>query len=407
MMHVLRRLCTLLVIVLAIPASAILWLTPLSTGYVSLDSSGLWPYTAALEAHGADPVDFVVDAFSDRDVVIVGESHRVAQDALFVQELLPEIYHRAGVRHLLIEFGRVTDQPLVDHLLKAPFFDRAGARRVLENIELSWLYEEYLGVIEAAWKLNSGLPNGASPFSVVLGTPHPDDPAGKDASMAAIAMRHVRAGHSLLVYCGTHHGFTRYRQPMPFEYFYLPNDRPGRMGNRLSSALGNRVAFIRLHAPCAKRWAFFVWPLYQKPMLLPFGGVIDRAHAALDRPVGFWTHLKPFSELTDSVSYYSLHRSPLKLSEFADGYIVLASMEQRVAVRPFPELDEAEQREVRSNGLFPERAWAKTDRAGFDESQWLPNISAFWVGAGTLAAFWFFRRSRKKNMAHAPESNRP
>ncbi len=398
-MHIVRRILTFVLVVVAVPVAVVLWYTPLGNGYVDLTPEELRRHAVALEEHGRPPLDFVVEAFADRDVVIVGESHRVAQDALFVQELIPAVYHRAGVRHLLIEFGVQSDQPMVDRLLSSSAFDRGSAQEVLVHLDLGWLYEEYLGVLEAAWKLNATLSQEAPRFRVLLGTPGERQAVGKDADMARLVLEQVAAGERVLVYCGSHHGFTRYRQPMPFEALYLPADRPGRMGNRLYAALGDRVAFVRLHAPCAKRWAFFAWPLYRRPLLLPFGGVIDRAHADLGEPVGFWTSVEPFAGLTDDVSYYALHREPLTLEQFADGYVVLAAMSERRAVRPFVGLDEEHARAVRANGLYPEKAWAKTDRAGYDEPQWWPNVRAFWVGAALVAAVWGLRRWRRRRKA--------
>ncbi len=398
-----KKLRTLLLktalVVAAIPIAAVSWHTPLSTGYSRPDPANLDRFVSALRAHGRPPVDYVVDLFRTRDAVIVGEAHRVAQDAAFIQDLIPEAGRRAGVRRLVIEFGMTASQAEADQVVTGVAFDRRLARKLLEDFDPLWLYEEYLGLYEAAWKFNRTLAPGEEPFRIVPGTPA-DAPGSKETVMAGLVLDNVREGRKVLVYCGSHHAFTRYRQPMPFE-FLLP--RPsGRMGNHLCEALGGRVAFVQLHAPAAKRWAFFAWNAYRKPFLFPFGGVIDRAHAALGSPVAFDTSLEPFASLQDSTSYYSLHRGTPRLSDFADGYVILAPLAERRSVRAFADLgsdDEIDylrrryagtpaaatvasadtlKHAVERDGLRPERNYALIDRAGFDETSWLPEVSLFW-----------------------------
>lgn len=416
---------------LALPLAVLLWNTPLSTGHTRLVETDLAPYVAALRAHGRPPAEYVVEQFGRRDVVILGEAHRVRQDVEFVQSLLPLVHARAGVRTLVIEFGSATSQKDADRLVRGEAFDRALARRLLGEFRDSlWLYEEYLGLYEAAWRLNRSLGPGEEPFRILLGSV-PRDVADKDASMAAEVLEEVEAGRKVLVYCGAHHGFTRYRQPIPFLSVWRTARGPGRMGNRLHAALGDRVAFVTLHAPFAKRWAFFAWPAYGEPMLSPFRGVLDQAQGALETPVAFDTSIEPLASLTDTTSYYSLHRGAVRLSDFADGYVILAPLAPRRAVRPIEDLDEADleivrrryqgtdldgrfadldalREFVREDGLMPEEAFALVDRAGLDEPSCLPEMSAFWPVAGLAVLAWAVRRWRRRRArGTSPDSGNP
>lgn len=412
-------------LLVAVPVGAVLWHTPWATGQRRMDEEELAPYVGALRAHGEPPLDHVVGRFASKDVVILGEAHRVRQDVLFVQDLIPRVYREAGVRRLLIEFGVGRSQEEADRVVRGVSFDRTAAKKLLFDYdEALWLYEEYLGLYEAAWRFNRTLGPDEEPFRILLANPGREDLGRKDALMAERVLEEVGRGEKVLVFCGSHHGFTRYRQPIPFESLLRPRPDKGRMGNRIHEALGDRVAFLRLHGPVFKRWGPFAPMVYRKCMLFPFGGVIDRAQVELGTPIAFETSLSPFASLEDRTSYYSLHRDGLTLSGFADGYVILAPLAERARVRPIDDLDEDDARCLRAkdpdepafeslaslrqlletDGLMPERAYDLIDRSGYDRPSYALPISLFWPAVAVGASIWIALRLWRRSRAHPPGS---
>lgn len=52
-----------------------------------------------LKSHWKTPEDYVIEKFSDHDIVFIGEYHRIKHDAELIQNLIPRLY-KIGVRNL-------------------------------------------------------------------------------------------------------------------------------------------------------------------------------------------------------------------------------------------------------------------------------------------------------------------
>jgi hypothetical protein len=130
----------------------------------------------------------------------------------------------------------------------------------------------------------------------------------------------------ILVYCGLHHGFTRYEQPEVrddgFAHRFMD-----RMGNILRRHHGQDAFLVMLHRPiwCGdpKSWKY----------CLPFDGVVDCAAVKDGRPVGFDVAGSPFADLAFAPSIYYAHGYPtLRFAEFVDGYIWTQPIESYAGV---------------------------------------------------------------------------
>jgi hypothetical protein len=226
--------------------------------------------SAWLEKHGEPPDRYVVGLFADHDVVFLGEQHRVRHDPLLVLALLPKVYE-AGVHVLGYEFGRREDQPLIDSLLASSEWDEGLAREIVFRQFVAWGYEEYVDVYRAAWALNRSLLDGAPRFRILGLNDSPDwsqirtqadreNPevmrrvwhGENEAMWAEPIVRAVRAGDKVLVYCGIHHAFTRYRQPMIRDGTFA-GFGDVRCGNHVWEALGDRVLTVYLRRGTAPR----------------------------------------------------------------------------------------------------------------------------------------------------------
>jgi hypothetical protein len=304
---------------------------------------------AWLAQHGKDPTTYVIDLFSEHDVVFLGENHRIKHDVLFVQSLLAPLYH-AGVRTLATEFGRREDQTLIDSLVLAPEFDEGLAREILFRNFVFWGYREYVDVYRAAWALNRGLPKGAPRFrvlgindspdwSVIKTQADRDNPdikkqvwrGGGESLWANVILDAVRSGEKVLVYCGIHHAFTQYRQPLVSKGEFKGFDSSLRCGNHVFAALGKRAVTVFLHAPWMEEGG------YDSPFRHPADGVIDALMLAIGpRPVGFDLHGGPFGALRVVHAVYRQGYDPFTLGTFCDGWVYTKPISEYEGVTPIP-----------------------------------------------------------------------
>jgi hypothetical protein len=301
---------------------------------------------AALLAHldelGLPPGDYILGKFEDHDVVLLGELHRIRHDPLFVQGLIPRLYNR-GIRVLGFEFVNTEDQSDVDRLLAGETYDEKLAIDILRRPGGIWPFQEYVDVLEAVWRLNSGLPPEAERFRLAGLAPRVDFEKlrfgtdeerseqrrrlslGDSVYAAVIEREALERGEKMLVYLGRHHAFSRFEQPnLNNKYEFIGSFSQRRAGQRLRAKYPDRVVTVMLHAP--------FWSPSYRTWILPFGGVIDRVYAEHRSPVGFDVDGSPFAGATDSLSMYALGHGRITLSDFCDGYIVIDSMASYRAV---------------------------------------------------------------------------
>lgn len=294
-----------------------------------------------LDDHARAPVDYVVGLFEERDVVFLGEYHRILHDVLLVQSLLDPLY-RAGVHVLVTEFGDHRDQALIDSLVDASEWDEALARRIVFRQYPWWGYQEYVDVYRAAWELNASRPTGAPPFRV-LGMNN-QDVMSSESTWAEVILAEVEKGEKVLVHCGIHHAFTRYRQPIVTDGEFRGLGG-GRAGNFVYESIGGRAATVFLHAP---------WPGpagYDGEGTHPADGIIDALTLEREggpRPVGFDVADTPFGILRIENTVYHHGYPEFVLEDFCDGWIYTKPISEYEGVTPIDGwIDEDNLEEVR------------------------------------------------------------
>jgi hypothetical protein len=293
------------------------------TSALSQDMDELREY---LETNWKTPEEYVISKFTNHDYIFIGEYHRIKHDVDLILKLIP-LLHKNGINILAIEFGRYENQHLVDSLLRLPYFDRDFARQIMFGFSPTWAYKEYIDIYEVAWQVNYLNNFDENSFFRIISLmtrydPCKDGGAWKDIDpdeyMAEILIKEVISNNQkALIYCGRHHSFTKYHQPLyDFKNNVLVGFTRNRMGNIIYDTFGEKAFYITLHAPWVPTDG------WDKPYVLPVNGTIDRVMDSFNcKRVGFDLEGSPFGELTTSDSYFAFGYVDFTLKDFADGYI--------------------------------------------------------------------------------------
>lgn len=296
-----------------------------------------------LNIHWKSPESYVIDKFSEHDIVIIGEVYKVKHDVELIHHLIPFLYKK-GIYNLGIEFGSYEYQNKVDELINGKVYDENLARWIFFKNNPTWGYKEYIDIYREAWKLNSSLPEKAPKFRVVnLGygpawneiTEEEWNSADRETIMKkvwkfgnydeymaqVVSKEFIEKEQKALIYCGMHHAFTGYRQP---NYGYkdyqvaFRSFEENRMGQILYRKLEKKIFSICLHYP----WASKMEQDDISKSVYPVNGIIDLVMMGLrDKRVGFDLAGTPMGELPDSSSCYSVGYENFTLENFCDGYI--------------------------------------------------------------------------------------
>lgn len=299
----------------------------------------------ALESHvkskAQRPEDYIIGCYIKFDVVFLGETHRIKQNAEFVQRMIPVLYDK-GIYNLCTEFARREDQPLIDSLITGDGWDEGLAREIAFRFSPLWGYREYIDVFKAAWKVNSGLSAGERRFRIFGLNDSPDRCQtwkNRDNVYDGFLARVARGGfeenwfrvlssilkvpgEKAMVHCSMYQALTEYR--------YAVRDGRGRRIKKGSPTLGNladifkmRIFTVLLHGPwepvegCGRREVYAA------------DGIIDALISRLPEgslPFGADTRGTSFGALTGTTSIYSLGHPYFTLGKFCRGYICLSPL---------------------------------------------------------------------------------
>lgn len=294
------------------------------------------------------PEDYVIASFARRDVVLLGEFHKLRKDPALVTRLIPRLYAN-GIRHIALEFVRRVDQPLIDSLVLRPEWNEALANELLLRNEFDWGFTEYRDILQAVWQFNQARQSDLPPARLI-GLNSPRDPSfiadsgqvGADVRRSLIWLGYterdwtdpiieaVRRGHKVLGYMGMHHAFTAFRQPIVVEGRFI---RAGdvRAGNALRHVLGDRVMTIGLHAIWSDSTG------YEGADVPVADGWIDAIFDGLPREyqrAGFDLAATPIGGLPGRTSVYRHGTENFTIGHFADGWIFDGGLETLQPVRP-------------------------------------------------------------------------
>ncbi|MCB5262633.1 MAG: hypothetical protein LHW64_07900 [Candidatus Cloacimonetes bacterium] len=312
-----------------------------------------------LNKHGKSPVDYVLSKFEPYDIVLLGEMHRVGQQLALYHKLIPRLAEH-GIGTIAYEFARREDQGLVDELLDKSDFDVPLAKKIMIKQEAYWGYQEYLDVFRLVWSVNKELP--ASQKIRILGLNDPINwklytqicqrenrhPSTEERAViwkgcgerywADIISEHYEPNHTkILGIMGSHHAFTKYREPawrLEGDQKVFTGFEMVRFGNHLQQRYGEKLFNICFYDPWdGKRAA--------QEALHPAGGIIEQVISPHYEELGFDLQDSPMGELKDD-SFYSLGYPDFRLKDNFDGMIYTGRLRDLQPMTPIADFIDEE-----------------------------------------------------------------
>lgn len=314
----------------------------------SLGKSDYSVFTGWLDNNGLDPVDYAVETAAKYQVTIFGEHHFERENLLFLNKIIPELYHRAGVTCVAMETYAAENNDRLERLVTADKFDRDLALKIARaNSWPDWGAKEYWDVMETVWRLNKNLPRDQRkmrligidikldlPTLALVGTG--DDAAHspmweklrffrlfneilpmvkRDEIMARNVEKEIIAkGERAIVWVGAAHAYTTYRRPIVIDGNVLRELT--RMGFMLHQKYGDKVFLIRLHDRPIESIAITT---FIERIIIERGG----------KPSGFDLMGSPFGLLRDKDSDYFRHKLEICFSDMVPGYVFLKPLDEQ------------------------------------------------------------------------------
>ncbi len=311
-----------------------------------------------MDSHGKDPVDYVIDIAAAHQVTLIGKAHHVHENLEFLNRIIPDLYHRAGVTCIAMEVCVAQDNQRLQSLVTAPQFDRDLALQIARNCSWpDWGDKEYWDVFEAVWRLNASLPAGAPRMRVVgidrkwdvtssgltgLGDEAAPGPAWErlrllrligqlplmgqnDAIMACnIEKEIILPGRRGLVWAGAPHIWT---WPQLFVRDGKIVGQGYRMGSMLRGKYGDRVFPISLHG------SFVGEPVIGRPIM----DLVESIQAQHDcRPVGFDVPPLSLAGLDGGLASGATSQADVAQALPTGGYVYLGPLSRQTECHWYP-----------------------------------------------------------------------
>lgn len=281
------------------------------------------------------PQNYVINKFSDVDIILLAEEHRVKENLDFLGSLIPQLYE-SGVFTIGMEFGAYEDQHVLDSLVTAETYDENLARQLMFNYNPGWAFQEYMDIYRSAWTFNKTLDKFARKFRILNLSYKYDWTAFSGQRTPENMNRVFYKGNTevfrfnivekeiifknekIIILTGDVHAFTKYK--FPYYDYASPNFvryESNFFGNIIYAKYPKKVFSILLHKP------FYNYPNKKSLLVSPGNGKVEQImHVLSNQPIGFDLNNTPMGNLPDS-SYYSMGYINFTLSDLYDGYIFL------------------------------------------------------------------------------------
>lgn len=308
---------------------------------------------------GKAPLDYVLDKFENHEIVLMGEMHYIRQQVEMYHRLIP-LLPEHGINLFATEFGRREDQALIDELLGKEQFDFPLAKLITLRQEAFWGYQEYLDVYRLIWEQNRKNPPDRQIRCIGLNDPYnwklynkicreqKREPNAEERKLIwkdcdeknwlrALNKYHVPGVTKVLGIMGSHHAFTRYREPDFTEEGgrkVFAGFNKVRFGNHVHEEYGDAVCNICFYDP---------WDSLESdaPPKALGGGIIEDIISPHFSELAFDLKDSPVGELADD-SFYSLGYEDFRLRDISDGMIYTCKLTEFKNLTPIPDFIDAD-----------------------------------------------------------------
>ncbi|MBN1649485.1 MAG: hypothetical protein JW874_15710 [Spirochaetales bacterium] len=314
---------------------------------------------AWVNGHHAEPEQYLLDLFSEKEIICLGTDHIIADGINFVNEITPDLPGK-GVHTIAVDFLLADDQDGIDRLLSAPEFDETLARELLFNRIVIFGYREYVDMLRTVWRTNRDSSGDAEGIRIIGLAPYQDfsgirteeDLADNSKKLAVIAdldtVDSFMAKTALdrlsgtagtdgkcLVFTALVHSFTVFHQ-IGYEQnaaaIGYPAGNTMRMGNYIYEKFGNRAATVFIHN-------FIPDETSPSGLNYPLGGIMEKVSRGLDnvnKRFAFSVAGSPFAEMEISGEFVKGYEKKTVLDDFCYGYIFLNQITRAETVTPIP-----------------------------------------------------------------------
>lgn len=122
-----------------------------------------------LNKNAQSPENFAIQTALNHQITIFGEMHGTKENLDFFNKIIPDLYHKSGVRCIAMECIPSSMNEKLKELVNGKEFSAELALWVARNATWKiWGFKEYWDVIETVWKLNKSLSEN-SPKMRIMG----------------------------------------------------------------------------------------------------------------------------------------------------------------------------------------------------------------------------------------------
>ncbi len=288
--------------------------------------------TAWLSEHSQEPDEYLVDFASRHQVTIVGEVHGKKQYLEFLNDAIPDLYHKAGVRVIALECCRSHLDAQLERLVTADHYDSGLALDIARKGPWrAWGYKEHWDVLETVWRLNRSLSTDAEPLRLV----------GIFPSAELISLGLLKHGHLLrlfrllgdlpsLILHDAHYARCVERQAFDLgrrTLVWVGANHSWKCCSSQVKRKGTVRRYFRMGAMLHGRYPHQVGTVFLHNDY-SFPGIANLIDACLEdlekERLAFDITISPLGSLTDSQSFFSRSGLNLPMRDYVTGYIVLA-----------------------------------------------------------------------------------
>ncbi len=138
-----------------------------STGPEAVDPREYSRMVCWIETQSVPAEEYIINVAMEHDLTVVGEIHGKKEYLEMLSRILSELYYKAGVRCLALEWCLFDDNDEYNALVTAESFDEQEALRLArKSVWQCWGYKEYWDILRRVWEINRSLSPDDEPLRV-------------------------------------------------------------------------------------------------------------------------------------------------------------------------------------------------------------------------------------------------